>query len=150
MLWTAIIILIIVLDQATKYIISGAIPLNDSVTVIDGFFYISHVLNKGAAWSILQNKRYFFIVTTVLVCIFIAYYLFRLRNKIVRTALSFIMGGAIGNLTDRIMTGSVVDFLEFHFGTYIFPVFNVADIFIVTGTILLAYCILTSKEEFNL
>jgi signal peptidase II len=106
------------------------------------------VKNRGAAWSILQNGRIFFIILAIAGCVGITYYLFKKIDVMAKLALSFIMGGAIGNLVDRVITGEVTDFLEFHFGTYIFPIFNVADIFIVVGTIILViYMLFFSSNE---
>lgn len=147
MLWIIIIGIIIVLDQITKVLITKNVEINGLITVINKFFYITHVQNKGAAWSILENKRYFFIVITVIISILIAYYLLKSKDRFLKLSFSFILGGALGNLIDRIIKGSVTDFFEFHFGSYIFPIFNVADIFVVIGTFLLAaYVLFISKE----
>lgn len=152
MLWVVIIIAIIGLDQLTKFVISNKLVLGGSVSVIDKFFYITHWENKGAAWSILQNGRYFFIIITFIVASILAYMLYKSDNKLFKFSVSFIIGGAIGNLIDRIYKGSVTDFLQFFFGSYQFPVFNVADSCVCIGTMLLAYYLLfvyKDKENEN-
>jgi len=147
MFWALIIILIIAADQVSKFIISKNVDMGELIEIIRNFFYITYIRNKGAAWSIFQNGRYFFIVMTIFTSIVIIYLLLKSKNRIFSLSLSFILGGAIGNLIDRIAVGSVVDFLEFHFWSYRFPVFNVADIFITTGTILLAYYLIFIYKE---
>src|SRR5699024_4127097 len=106
------------------------------------FFSFTYVENRGAAFGILQNQRWLFIILTVLICVGMFYYLYTSKNisLILRIAMSLILGGAIGNLIDRIKNGFVVDM--FHFTFIDFPVFNVADCFVVVGTILLTYYLL--------
>lgn len=108
-----------------------------------------HLENKGAAFSILQGKTIFLILMVSIVSLAILYFLIKYKHKFLRLSLSLILGGALGNLYDRIFSGgSVVDFLEFHFGSYVFPTFNVADILVVVGTILLMiYILFLYKEE---
>lgn len=143
MIWAVIILAIIGLDQLTKYIVINRIGLGEEKTVIDGFFYLTHWKNTGAAWGIMQNGKLILIPVTIIVSIVLAYYLVKSKNKMFKVSLSLILGGAIGNLIDRAFReGGVVDFLDFHFGSYNFPTFNVADSFIVIGTILLGYYIL--------
>jgi len=148
MMWFLISILAVCLDQLTKLIVIANIKFESAVSVINGFFYITNIRNSGAAWSILQNGRIFFIILTPIVMAFICYYLYKANNWVLKTALSLILGGAFGNFIDRLFRGSVVDFLEFHFGTYRFPVFNLADSCVVIGTTLLAiYLIFIHKEK---
>jgi signal peptidase II len=148
MIWIIISAVIALLDQLVKYKVVNGIQPSDTVQVVNNFFYLTHVKNRGAAWSILQNGRIFFIILAIAGCIGITYYLFKKVDNMAKLALSFIMGGALGNLVDRVITGEVTDFLEFHFGTYIFPIFNVADIFIVVGTVILViYMLFFSSNE---
>lgn len=143
MIWAAIILAIIGLDQLTKYIVIRNIAYTKSIPVIDGFFYLTHWKNTGAAWGIMEGWRFFLIPVTVIVAIVLVYYLTKSDNKIFKGSLSMILGGAVGNLIDRIFRrDGVIDFLDFHFGSYNFPTFNVADCFIVIGTFLLAFYIL--------
>lgn len=147
-IWFLIAALIIILDQAVKYVIMHSLEVGELIKIINGFFYITYVRNKGAAWSILENQRVFFIIITTIVSLVIAYELAKSKDRVLRTSFSFILGGAIGNLIDRVRLGSVTDFLEFHFGTYIFPIFNIADSFVVVGTFLLAiYLLFIQKDE---
>jgi len=147
MFWALIVILIVVADQLSKFIIVKNVEMGEMIEVIKNFFYITYIRNRGAAWSILQNGRYFFIVLTIIASLIIIYLLLKSKNRVYSLALSFILGGAIGNLIDRIVVGSVVDFLEFHFWSYRFPVFNVADTFVTIGTILLAYYLIFIYKE---
>lgn len=142
MIWIIIIIFLTALDQLTKFIVQSNIERFEMIPIIDKFFYFTNVINKGAAWSIFQNGRYFFIVTTTIVLIILFFVLFKSEDKLLKYAISIIIGGAIGNLIDRVIIGGVTDFLDFYFGSYHFPTFNVADSCIVVGSILLAYYLL--------
>lgn len=147
MIWLIIVILVVVLDQLTKLIVEGNISFGSSIPVINGFFYLSHWKNTGAAWGIFQNGRMFFIPLTIIVSIVLIYYLYKADSRFLKISLSFIIGGALGNFIDRVWRTSVVDFLEFHFGSYIFPIFNVADCFLVVGTFLLGFYLLFIYNE---
>lgn len=147
MIWVLIIAVIFVLDRLSKFWVLGNL-VDNPITVISNFFYLRHLENRGAAFSILHGKIPFLVITTSIVSIFLIYYLIKYNHKLLRVALSMILGGAFGNLYDRIFRGSVVDFLEFHFGSYVFPSFNVSDTFVVCGTILLAiYILFIHKDE---
>jgi signal peptidase II len=142
MLSIIIIALIIVLDQVTKFFVTKYIEYGERISIIKNFFFLTNHENSGAAWGIFPNGRYFFITITIILSIIMIYYLFKTDNKYYKMSLVLIIGGAIGNLIDRIIKGRVVDFLDFHFGSYNFPTFNVADSSIVIGTFLLAFYIL--------
>lgn len=148
MIWVIIMVLAVILDRITKIFIVNSMTLGQSNAVIDKFFYITYWENKGAAWGIFQNGRYFFIIVTTIVTLVLLYMLYKSDNKLLKTSLAFIIGGAVGNLIDRVYKGSVTDFLDFYFGSYEFPIFNLADSFVVVGTVLLAYYLLfVYKEE---
>ncbi|WP_026073635.1 signal peptidase II [Acetivibrio cellulolyticus] len=149
MIWAAIIIAIIGFDQFTKYMVINSIGFGERIPIIDGFFYLAHWQNTGAAWGIMQNGKVFLIPVTVIVSIALVYFMSKSKNKMFKASISMILGGALGNLIDRAFRkGGVVDFLDFHFGTYNFPTFNVADSFIVIGTILLSiYILFVMKDE---
>jgi signal peptidase II len=147
MIWMIIVIAAVILDQTTKYIVSKNIEPGQLIPVIDNFFYLTYHENKGAAWGILQGRRYLFIILTLVVSIVMAYYLIKTDSKYLKFSLSLILGGAFGNLIGRISKGSVADFLDFHFGKYNFPTFNVADICITVGTCILAYYLLFIYKE---
>lgn len=124
--------------------------LYQSIPVIDRFFAITSHRNRGAAFGILQNQQWLFIVVTSCVVIAIIVYLLRAKQEIwlTRFSLSLILGGAIGNLVDRIRTGEVVDFFHFQFGNYQFPIFNVADSSICVGvTLFVLATFLTPKGK---
>ena len=142
MIWVIISLIIVAIDQLTKFIVKNNIDYGRRIPVIDKFFYLTYHENTGAAWGLMQGGRMFFIPITIILIIFMGYYIYRSKNLLFKTALSFVIGGAIGNLIDRIRVGGVTDFLDFHFGSYNFPTFNAADSFIVIGTILLSYYIL--------
>lgn len=137
-----VILIIILLDQLTKYWAANYLKPKGTITIIKDFFSFTYVENRGAAFGILQNQRWLFITLTVIICIGMFYYLYTNNNinSVLRTSLYMILGGAIGNLIDRIKNGYVIDM--FHFTFIDFPVFNVADCFVVVGTIVLAYYLL--------
>jgi signal peptidase II len=135
-------------DQCSKLLVERNIRLHETVAVIPGFFGISHVLNPGAAFSMFINSTYApkllpVFASIVLIAIFIFLWS---QNGFTYTALAFslIMGGAAGNLTDRLRVGSVIDFLMFKFGNYYYPDFNLADSAIVIGS-----CILIAELFFR-
>jgi len=137
-----LIIIIIGLDQSTKFILNNNLALNQSNPVIKGFFYLTLVHNRGAAFGILKNQLPLFIFTSVFAIIFIY---INLKNSARNSKLSLsglglglILAGAIGNLIDRLVFGYVIDFLDF----CVWPVFNVADSAITVGAILLGWSLL--------
>lgn len=147
MLWFLTIVLVIGIDRISKLVVMKKIVFGDSIPLIDHFLYLTYWENKGAAWGILQEKRILLIaVTSVIACVMV-YLLCKTHNKFLRFTLSIILGGAAGNMIDRIFRGSVTDFIELHFGAYRFPVFNIADSFVVVGTILLGYYLLFVYKE---
>jgi len=137
--WIALVVL--VLDQITKKIVSGSMEVGDQISVIGEFFKIHLYKNNGAAFSMLPNQRLFFIVITSVVVTGIIWYIRRNRSSgrtlLLLAALGLILGGAIGNLLDRALYGEVVDFFKLTFGSYIFPIFNIADIGITIGVVLI-------------
>lgn len=141
-LWTAIIILSVLIDQISKYIVVQTLPLYDSVTLIKGFFSFTHIQNRGAAWGMFSEHRWVFLAATAIAIIVLPIVLYRFRklHVLFGTSMSLIIGGAVGNMIDRLFLGYVVDFLEFTFID--FPVFNIADICIVVGTFMMAAYIL--------
>lgn len=145
--WIALFILIV--DQGSKWLVVKKMSLYDSITIIDQFFYLTSHRNRGAAFGILENQRWFFIVITFVVIGIIVYYLWKLKNSHpwMSVAFSLVLGGAIGNLIDRIRTGEVVDFFHFQFGSYHYPIFNVADSAIVIGVAILVIITLFFSEK---
>jgi len=131
-------LLIIILDQWTKWLIVARMELRESIPIIEGFFSITSHRNSGAAWGILQDQMIFFYIVTVIVVIGIIYMLHKQGkdSPLFAVSLSFIFGGAIGNFIDRLFRQEVVDFLDFTIFTYDFPIFNVADSALTVGVIL--------------
>ena len=151
-MWYYIIALIVFLiDQGTKWIIATKLELYEQVPVIGDFFLITSHRNTGAAFSILENKRWFFIIVTTIVVAGIIWYMQKIKHQkgvILPLGLSLILGGAVGNFLDRLLTGEVVDFLQFNFGSYTFPIFNIADTGICVGVgFVLLDALLTVKHE---
>ncbi|MGL4522201.1 MAG: signal peptidase II [Bacilli bacterium] len=134
-LYALIVTISIILDQATKWVILKTMELSESISVIDGFFMITSHRNRGAAWGILEGKMYFFYAITVFFVGFILYWLKQegKQQPFFSIGLSLMLGGALGNFIDRLFRGEVVDFFHFVFGTYHFPIFNVADICLTVG-----------------
>jgi signal peptidase II len=141
----AVAALIIFLDRISKLAVEARVTLGQHVPVIPNVFWISHVLNTGAAFSMFEGARSPLLVRNLLVAfsvvavIVVLAVLVRLGRSVSTTsiALALILGGAIGNLYDRIKFSYVVDFLEVHIGSYHWPDFNVADSAIVVGACLL-------------
>ena len=133
-------LVVFALDQLTKKIIVWNVELWEQVSVIGNFFLITHVLNRGAAFSMLQGASALFIAITTVVVIGIVWYMEknkRTGSSLLLTGLGLVLGGAIGNFVDRLFLGHVVDFLQFNFGSYTFPIFNVADMGITFGVALI-------------
>ncbi len=150
-IYTAICAGLVILDQFTKWIITVTIPYGYSIPVISDFFSISHVLNTGAAWGVLADRTWLLSCVTFAACLLLTYLIGVSAHKWFTASYLMILSGALGNLVDRIFRGEVVDFLSFRFGTYDFPSFNVADICITCGCILLMILVLfASKEEHKL
>src|SRR5690625_84846 len=142
-------LIVIALDQWTKWLIVKYMELYEQITVIENFFYITSHRNKGAAWGILQGQFIFFYIITVLFTIGIIYYLHKYgkNNRGLAISLSFILGGAIGNFIDRLFRKEVVDFLDVMIFTYDYPIFNIADSFLVIGVILFAIITLIDERR---
>jgi signal peptidase II len=147
MLWIAIAIAIVALDQVSKFLIINNINLGQQIPVISDFFNITHWKNTGAAWGILENGRLFFIPFTIVLSGVLIRIHMKSDSKFLKLSITMILGGALGNFIDRAFRGSVVDFLQFIFGSYQFPIFNVADSFVVIGTALMVYYILFMQKE---
>ena len=137
--------LVIVIDQATKYWIQSRMAYGESSPVIREVFHITYILNPGAAFGILENKTWFFIAVALVLLAGVAYLYPRMpaNQPMVKLGAGLLVGGAIGNLIDRVRIGYVIDFFDFR----IWPIFNVADICIVCGVACLAYYLLMTPEE---
>lgn len=129
-----IFITILAMDMATKYWAYNHLREVGSIPVIENIFHFTYVENRGAAFGILQDQRWVFILVTIVTLLFILWYLQQMdpEIKMLRIGLNLIFVGAVGNLIDRIYLGFVIDFIDFR----IWPVWNVADMAIVVGTII--------------
>ena len=134
-----IIFLVIILDQITKYLAIGL--KKGSIKVVKNFMELVYVENRGAAFGILQGKKIILVFFTFFIIATLCYFLYKSRSRlstISKVSISLIIGGAIGNLIDRVFRHFVIDFISVTFPNgYEFPVFNVADIAVVCGTFLL-------------
>lgn len=145
---------VVILDQATKLLVERAFRLGESVPILPGFFNLTYVLNPGAAFGLLAGaaaafRGPFFITVSLLAVVLIAYYHARYARgrPLAEVGLALILGGAVGNLIDRLRVGMVVDFLDFHLGGYHWPAFNVADSGITVGVGLLLLQMLRERKD---
>ncbi len=138
-------------DQIAKKWIERTLNPGDRVEVLGDFFVLTLIRNSGAAFGILQRQTVFFLTITVIVVAGIVWYLhrsYRSSGFMLPTGLALILGGAVGNFVDRALYGEVVDFLQFTFGKYVFPIFNLADTAIVTGVgLVLLDALLAMRRE---
>lgn len=146
--------LIVLLDQLSKWLVAKEILLHDQITIIPGFFSLTHRVNPGAAFGIFSESdspwRLVFLVLFSTIAMFVVSALLWRNGHLFTTTgvgLALILGGAVGNLWDRVIAGHVVDFLLFYIGSYQWPAFNVADSAIVVGAILVMGEIMFSKPK---
>ena len=141
----AIVFFLILADQAIKFLVVSYMKLGESIPVLAGIFHITYIENPGAAFWLFANQRVIFIVAAALVIAAACLMYRRLMSEkvIVRWGVALLLGGAAGNLIDRVRIGRVIDFLDFR----IWPVFNIADIGICIGVSLLMYALLYDKEK---
>ena len=133
----------IIVDQITKVIVDRSMQLYDSIPIVENFFHLTYVRNRGAAFSFLSNASWrlpFFITVSFIAAIVILVAFRKLRDdqKLAHTSLALIFSGAVGNLIDRIRLGEVIDFLDAHWYRHHWPAFNIADSLICVGVFLLA------------
>ncbi len=151
---TAWLVFIIGLDQISKIIVDRALPLHHSVPIIENFFSLTHIRNTGAAFGIFAGSAAhfrlpFLLIVSVLAIGFLLMMLRRLppAEKSLLTFMTFILGGAIGNLIDRVVYGEVIDFFDFYWHRYHWPAFNFADSFITVGVIMTVLRLTLVKGE---
>ena len=145
-------VLVVLLDRLSKWLVAGRITLHDSISVLPGFFRLTHVQNSGAAFGLFAEsssewKVAILILFSILALAVVSALLWKNSHSMTVTGvgLALILGGAVGNLWDRLLTGRVVDFLDFYLGSYHWPAFNIADSAIVVGALLLVGEILFTK-----
>ena len=152
MLFGAIAVFGLIFDQITKVYIDRTMQLYQSIPVVDNFFHITYVRNRGAAFSFLSQASWrlpFFIAVSLIaaIVIIIAFNKLREDQKLAQVSLAMIFSGAVGNLIDRVRLGEVIDFLEVFWRTYHWPAFNVADSLICIGVFLLAFDMLREEKR---
>lgn len=148
-LWCIIIAALVIFDQLTKILVAGNMVLYESIPVIPKLFSLTYIHNYGAAWGMFSEHRWVFLIITAVALIIMPIILYRYRKLhfLFGFSLSMILAGAIGNMIDRVFLGYVVDFIEAVFID--FPIFNVADICVVVGAVLMAiYLIFLDKTFF--
>lgn len=137
---------VLLLDQLAKYAVAAQMELYESIPVIEGIFHITYIQNFGAAFSILQNRQIFLQIVTgcVILCCF-GYLVWKRRSlpRLTAVSLALLVSGGAGNFLDRVLYGYVVDFFDFR----IWPVFNVADIAVCIGCMLLVLSILRAERH---
>ena len=141
-------ILFAILDQLVKLAVVKQIPLGDEVNVIPGILSFFHIRNTGAAWSMLEGQMWFFTVITLLAIVAVSYLLAKYGKTngwLFSLSLSMILGGTFGNYFDRMRLGYVVDMFEFL--PVNFPVFNIADMCLTIGVIMLIIIVLREDDE---
>jgi signal peptidase II len=142
-------ILIILLDQLTKWLVVSKMAFGDSIPIINNVLYITSHRNRGAAWGILQGQMWLFYAITLVVIIALIYYIQKAAKGkwLLGISLGLMLGGAIGNFLDRVIRKEVVDFIHTYIFGYNFPVFNVADSSLCIGVVLLMIVMLRDERE---
>jgi len=148
--WLTISLAVIILDQITKQMVDRSFELYESLNVIP-FFNLTLAYNEGAAFSFLSDaggwQRWFFLILTTIISTIIFFWLKKSEDKIESLALSLVLGGAIGNLIDRLLFGHVIDFLDVYYETHHWPTFNIADMAISGGVMLLVLTIFKTPSQ---
>ncbi len=141
-------IFILLFDQISKSLIEIYFKLNESFVIVKDFFNITVAHNTGGAWSILNNHSYLFIIFSVIALIVLIRFMFQFKNNL-RNNIAFActVAGIMSNLADRLFLGYVRDFLDFTILGYDYPIFNIADIAIVVGVLLLIVAILKGEDK---
>ena len=160
MKWLWLSVLAVILDQLTKYVAEAELLLHRPVAIFPGFNF-TLMYNKGAAFSFLSEaggwQRIFFVTLSTAISIFLFFWLKQIcsdekqkANQLLQLAIALILGGALGNLIDRALTGEVVDFIQVYYSSYYFPAFNIADSAITLGAgLLILDMFLESKRNTN-
>jgi signal peptidase II len=146
--------IVVLLDRLTKGLVARRITLHDSIDVVPGLFRLTHVQNQGAAFGLFSDspsewKVAMLILFSLAALAVVSALLWKNGNALNATAiaLSLVFGGALGNLWDRVVSGRVIDFLDFYFGSHHWPAFNIADSAIVVGALLLLSEIFLAPQE---
>jgi len=146
MLYFFIIAIVTGIDQLTKYLAETLLMPVSTIPLVQNIFHLTYARNTGAAFSILTGKQMYLISITAVVITALLYYLIKILKTgevTLKLALTFIIGGALGNFIDRVRLNYVTDFLDFTLINY--PIFNLADVFVIAGVVLLSYMVLFRK-----
>ena len=130
-----LVILLVVIDIISKIIVSSLMKGNESIVIIKNFFNITYVRNTGAAWSFMADKTWLLVIISSVIIMGLLLYIKKNkpRNKREEYGYALVLAGAMGNFLERIFIGSVTDFFDFKIFSYDYPIFNLADCFIVIG-----------------
>lgn len=141
-------VLVLIIDQVSKSLVEIFLNLHENFTVIKNFFYITVAHNTGGAWSIFSNHSYLFIVASVIAILLLIKFMFGFKNNFRNNlAFGFLFGGIFSNLADRVFLGYVRDFLNFKLFGYDYPIFNIADVTIVVGVLLLVVAVIKGEDH---
>ncbi len=150
-IWLLVILGSVIFDQATKWLVVRFIPYQESIPLIDGVFEFTYIRNEGAAFGMLSDNRWVFMIVSTIAIAAMLIYLWKFRPNSIWAcvAISMVIGGGIGNMIDRVRLGYVIDFLNFcAFPNLWMWIFNVADAFVcVGGGILFVWCIISIVQE---
>lgn len=153
LVWLVLSVVVIILDQLTKEWVLKALPEFQPITVIDGFWNWYRTYNKGAAFSFLSNaggwQHFLFSGLAIMISLVLMFWLSRTPRKDWQSAIPFalVIGGALGNVIDRFRHGHVVDFIQWYYGDFYWPAFNIADAAIVGGAVMMVVFSLFSNDK---
>ena len=150
LIWLAVIIVTVFLDQLTKYLTVLHLKPIDTLPIIEDVLHLTYVENTGAAFGMMKDQRWLFMIVSTVAIIALLIYLFKKKTqpKLENLAIAFIVGGGIGNMIDRIVLGYVVDMIDFRLIN--FAVFNVADSFVCVGAgLLMLYILISGVKEYK-
>ena len=141
-------VLVLIIDQVSKSLVEIFLNLHENFTVIKNFFYITVAHNTGGAWSIFSNHSYLFIIASIIAIVLLIKFMFGFKNNFRNNlAFGFLFGGIFSNLADRVFLGYVRDFLNFKLFGYDYPIFNIADVTIVVGVLLLVVAVIKGEDK---
>lgn len=151
MIFYIIALIILALDQLSKWLVVQDMSVGEDIPVIPHVFYLTSLRNTGAAWNILEGQFVFFFIITAVVLGIVIYYMQKAGRKqpLLGTALALIIGGTLGNFADRLFRGEVVDFIHIYIIHYSYPVFNIADSSLFIGVVLLIIYLVVDGRRKN-
>lgn len=144
-------IILLIIDQISKILVMNLMTLGESIKIIPSFLYFTYIQNDGAALNILSGNTIILITISLIALLYIIKLVneTKIDSKLLLVTYSLLIGGIVGNIIDRIIYGKVIDFIDFHIFSYNFPVFNLADSFIVVGSIFLIVTIVRGWKNEN-